>query len=98
MNVQPFRPLATNSVAAGTTSQAVALPVQGNVLEVQNAGNVAIFITLGGSSVTSTAAAGYPVLPGQCKLISRDPNTETYLAAITAAGTAALYVTAGEGM
>jgi hypothetical protein len=96
MNALPFTPGATVSVAATTSTGNVALTGNGEQLEVQNTGAVTVFVNLGTSAVTA-AVTDYPVLAGQSKLITRNPDGHTYLAAITASGTATVYVTIGRG-
>jgi hypothetical protein len=96
MNINAFSPGATVSLSVTTTSAAVALSGNGSVVEVQNAGAAPIFIKLGGASVTA-AATDYPVLAGTSKLITRDADSQTYIAAIAASGSSTLYATIGEG-
>jgi len=97
MNVQPFGPGATVTLAATTTSGRVQLSGVGSAVEVQNDGTTTMFIVKGGATVTATNA-GYPIFAGQSKVISRDPANETHIAAIMASGTANLYATVGEGL
>lgn len=96
MNVAPFVPSGTASVAVTVASGSVALAGAGNSVELQNDGTVTVFVKLGGSAVTA-AVTDYPILAGASKIIGRDPGQQTYVAAITASGTATLYATAGEG-
>jgi hypothetical protein len=93
----PLTPGATVSIAAGTSTANVALTGNGEQLELQNTGAVTVFVNLGASAVTA-AVTDYPVLAGQSKLITRNPDSHTHLAAITASGTATLYVTIGRGV
>jgi hypothetical protein len=97
MNGSPFTPAATVSIAAGTTTANVALTGNGQQLELNNTGSVTVFVKLGGASVEA-AVTDYPVLAGQCKLITRNPDSDLRLAAITAASTATLYITVGRGV
>lgn len=97
MNIQPFAPGPTLPLAVSATSSSVQLSGSGGAVEVSNTGSVTMFIKLGSSTVTA-ATTDYPIPAGQAKLIGRDPNTQTYLAAITASGTTSGYATTGEGM
>jgi hypothetical protein len=97
MNILPLTPGATVSIAAGTTTANVALTGTGEQLELNNTGSVTVFVKLGGTTVEA-AVTDYPVLSGQCKLISRNPDSDTRCAAITASGTATLYITVGRGV
>lgn len=97
MNVSAFTPGASVTIAAGAASTAVPLIGNSAAIEVQNSGTAPMFIKLGGANVAA-AITDYPVLAGQSKLVGRDPNTQTYLAAITAGTPVTGYVTTGEGM
>lgn len=89
----PFTPGATTTISVTTASGTGALTGEGLALEIQNAGSVTVFVTLG---ATATVAAGYPILAGQSKVVSRGTSQAT-LAAITSSSTATLYVTVGDG-
>jgi hypothetical protein len=93
----PFTPGATVSLAVTTTTGNVALTGNGEQLELTNAGTATVFVALGGTSVTA-AVTDYPVLTGSSKLITRNPDSHTRIAGITAAGTATLYITVGRGL
>lgn len=97
MNMNPFSPGPTVTLAVTTTTGRVALTGTGPSLEVQNAGAVTMFVKLGSSSVTA-AVTDYPILPGQSKVIGVDVSTQTHIAAITASSTATLYATTGQGI
>lgn len=96
MNISPFAPGPTVSLAVTASSSSVALQGAGSTVEVQNTATVTMFVKLGGSTATA-AATDYPVLAGQSKTISRDSGS-TYLAAIAPGGTGTVYATTGEGM
>lgn len=99
-DVQPITPVAAGSKTISCTSSSAAtiLPSVAfqNQLELQNAGSVPIFVEVGLSTVTAAVATGYPVLPGQSKVISVS-NTITHIACIVAVTTTTLYVTVGTG-
>jgi len=96
-SVYSISPGATASLSATVTTGNVALFGTGAQIELQNGGAVTVFIALGGSAVVATVGS-YPLLPGQSKIITRNPDNQTYIAAITASGSAAIYATVGEGM
>lgn len=96
----------TVEIAATAASAAVALPTAEAAypeIEVTNADSLNTVFVLLGSSASMTVAApagatpgGYPILPGQSKVISR--NGATHAAAICDAGlTAQVYFSAGRG-
>jgi hypothetical protein len=69
-------------------------PVQS--LRVYNAGTVAAFIQCGAdNTVVATTAAGIPVAPSSVEVIGCPGS---YVAAITASGTAQMYFTPGAGI
>lgn len=88
----------TKQIAATAASANVALAkgTERNI-EISNEGPDTVFVEFGGSSIAAAAATGYPVLPGQSKVI-RNIGQATYAAAICAAGkTATVYFTCGDG-
>ena len=89
----PFTPGATTTISVTTTSGTGTLTGEGTAVEIQNAGSVTVFVTFG---AVATVAAGYPILAGQSKVVSRNTGQAT-LAAITASSTATLYATVGDG-
>jgi len=94
-----FRPVGTVSIAATTSSVAAVIPAftAGPFqLEIQNPGDAIAFVRWGSGTPTAVVT-DYPVLPGQSKIVTVDQPT-TGVAAITASGTATLYVTYGVGV
>lgn len=89
---------ATVTVAATTTSGStrVALVGGGPNLLVTNAGTATAFVEIGSSTATAATTTGFPVLSGMCVSIGR-PAGSTHAVAITASGTATVYVTTGDG-
>lgn len=89
----------TLSVTTSSGSSALGLKTTppGSQVVVQSDPNSAdtAFIAFGGSSITATTS-GYPILPGTVQTFSVGQG-ETYIAAITASGTATLYATPGHG-
>ena len=93
---------ATITVSVTGASQTVAIPAPGAFLEVNNSGSVIVFMELGAANQVAAVATGYPILPGQCKVVRRDigedGTTDTHIALIgQAAGPTAVFVTAGNG-
>ena len=97
-----FNPIGSVSLAVTSTTGNVALP--GTVatenrptVRLYNAGAVDVHVAFGASGVTVVAdGTGMVVPPGVVEMFEPQRGL-TYLAAITAAGTATLYITRGEG-
>ena len=99
----PIKITAPGVYLQATTSPGdrVALPERGTGAQilVYNDSATLAFIAFGGDGVTATAgtsASDIPVPPGVTMTLTRGPDA-THLAAITDAGTADLYILAGEG-
>lgn len=100
-DVFPMSPVKTGTVTISCTnsSSATTLPttiLQQSNLEIQNNGSVVVFVETGSSSITAAVATGYPILPGQSKVVTVDP-TITSIACISGSGTQTVYVTVGKG-
>lgn len=96
----PFTPMpaGTAQISATGTTASAALAAVSNIVEITNDGPDIAFVELGGSTVTAAAATGYPVAPGQSKIVSNRLAKATHVAAICASGkTATVYFTAGDG-
>lgn len=97
----PLSPDNTVILSCSGSTASVAIPSGGNQVELSNDGSVAIFVRLGESAVTSTVpngtTGGYYVGPGQSKVVSRNPQTQTYVAGITGGTAATLYISVGDG-
>jgi hypothetical protein len=91
---------ATVTISCTSSSSATALPTVGlgefRQIELSNAGTVAIFMEFGASTAAAAVATGYPILPGQTKVVTVSPTT-THIACIVAATTTTLYATVGIG-
>jgi hypothetical protein len=98
----PFAPVSqgtktlscTNASAA--TALAVTLTSNQTQLEIQNRGTVDVYVEAGVSTVTAAVATGYPVPPGQSKLITVSSSV-THVACIAGSATNTVYVTVGFG-
>lgn len=95
----------TVNLAVTSTTGNVALPgrVSYNKLQVRlyNAGGATAFVNCGGSTVTASATTDIPIPAGAVEVMTLDfPATVTtpYIAAVTSAGTATLYITPGDGV
>jgi hypothetical protein len=92
-----FTPSETKIISASTTSSSVTftnVAQEDSDMEIQNAGSVTAFLRWGTSAQTAVVT-DYPLLAGQSKLINK--GLATIVAAITATGTATIYVTEGKG-
>jgi hypothetical protein len=95
----PFRPQAANTASLAVTTSSDRVAITGNPTQVRlrtNGADAVAFITFGDSTVTAATATGIPLGPGAIEVFSV-PLNATHIAAITASGTATLYVTPGEG-
>ena len=94
----------TAATSAPTPVQALSTTLGGNQYRIINSGNVTVFLGYGFVSsdaannaavVTSTGPA-YPLLAGTDEILSFVPNS--YFTGITSSGSAAIYITPGEGL
>jgi hypothetical protein len=95
--------LPTVNVSASTSTGNVrivadgAFPSVGVTARLHNAGTALTFIEFGvGSGTVATTTASIPLPAGATEVI-RVPYGATYMAAITASGTATIYATVGTG-
>ena len=103
--LQPFTPYAasTQALAVTNTSAHVALPAATRQVMLSTIANDALcFVEFGGSGVTAVVPSGgtlggTPINGGDAQLFSV-PINATSIAAITASGTATLYITPAEGI
>jgi hypothetical protein len=101
MSMRPlYLGLPSQTISVGIASAATLLngaSSQGpRQIELQNAGSVPVFVAFGSSGVTTSVAAGYPVLAGQSKVVSIPPNA-SHIATISGTASQTLYITQGEG-
>lgn len=111
MLIDAFKPVYQGTITVSVTgsSSTTALVGGGDSIEVQNtSATVTVFVETGSASVTAAVASGYPILPGQSKVIRRkqvgDPGQavigqmDTHIATIgSAAGPTTFYATSGVG-
>lgn len=94
---------ATASISVTTTTASAALKKAGDgsfQVRIFNAGAATAFIAFGGSAVEA-ATTDYPVPSGAIEVVTMtnpDKSPITHAAAITAADTATVYLTTGDGI
>lgn len=104
----PFTPSGNSVVFTANTSppsavQAVSTTLGGNQYRIINAGTVVVFLGFGATqsaaqnnaTVISTTAPSLALLPGTDEIITFQPNA--WFTGITSSGTAAIYITPGDG-
>lgn len=98
----PFtaRPASTVNATADNSTGSTAVAITPGVnphVRVRNAGSVDVFVEFGGTDVTAATTTGLPLGPGGVEVFGL-PNGATHFAAITASGSAVVYVTPGAGV
>lgn len=109
MSTNAFTPLGNTVVFTAATSaptpvQALSKTLGGNQYRIINSGNVTVFLGLGSTSANATSNAvvvtstqsSIPLLPGTDEILSFVPNA--YFTGITSSGSAAVYITPGDGL
>lgn len=97
MALETFNPAYTQGVTltATTTSSRSACGQGSMSLVVSNLGTVAVYVRVGTSTVTATAA-DYVVLPGQQVSLTKFQD-HTHIAALSVSGSQSVHVIPGEG-
>ena len=93
----------TAATSAPTPVQALSTTLGGNQYRVVNAGSTLVFMGVGTTSANATAnavvvsssQAAIPLLAGTDEIITFPPNA--WFTGITSSGTAAIYITCGDG-
>lgn len=88
--------IATLSVTSVSSNVALGSSGLNRGAIITNTGTGTAYVALGGSTITATTS-GFVVLPGATIFLGLNTNANTYLAAITATGTATLSITTGLG-
>lgn len=109
MGINAFTKLGNTVVfTAATTApaavQAVSTTLGGNQYRIINAGTVTVFLGYGSTAdeantnaaIVTSSGGAIPLLPGTDEILSFVPNA--YFTGVTAANTAAVYITAGDGL
>lgn len=109
MGINAFTKLGNTVVfTAATTApaavQAVSSTLGGNQYRIVNPGSVTVFLGYGttaaeantNAAIVTSSGAALPLLPGTDEILSFVPNA--YFTGITAANTAAVYITPGDGL
>lgn len=90
---------AGKTLSAGTTSSRVQVYSANQTVDkdimIANEGTATVFVNLGDSSVTAVAPDNMPVLSGAAVIVKAAQFT--HVAAVTASGTATVYVKTGNG-
>lgn len=94
----------TAATTAPTPVQALSTTLGGNQYRIINAGTVTVFLGYGSTSdaannaasVVTTSGESVPLLPGTDEILTFVPNA--YFTGVTAANTAAIYITPGDGL
>jgi len=94
----------TAATSAPTPVQAASSSLGGNQYRIINAGNVVVFLGYGSTSadatnnavIVSSSQAAFPLLPGTDEILTFVPNA--FFTGITGSGTAAIYITPGDGL
>jgi len=92
----PSGPTVSLAVTATTGRVQYQPGTSGSAIRIYNAGTVAAFIVCGEATVVATTAVGMPIAPSSVEVLGC--QGATYVAAITASGTATIYVTPGAGI
>ncbi len=87
---------ASRSVSNSSANVQVPTTASAQVRIASEAGGAVSFIKFGKDSSVTAATTDMPILPGTVEVFTRPPDSN-YMAAITASGTATLYVTVGAG-
>lgn len=109
MGINAFTKLGNTVVfTAATTApaavQAASTTLGGNQYRIINAGTVTVFLGYGSTAdeantnaaIVTASGGAIPLLPGTDEILSFVPNA--YFTGVTAANTAAVYITAGDGL
>jgi hypothetical protein len=109
MGIQAFTPMGntvtfTAATTAPTPVQALSTTIGGTQYRVINDGTVTVFMGWGDSAAAATANAvvvtttgrAFPLLAGTDEILTFNANQ--YFTAVTASGTASIYITPGDGM
>ena len=94
----------TAATTAPTPVQCTSTTLGGNQYRIINSGTVVVFLGYGTTSsdasnnatVITTTGLSLPLLPSTDEILSFVPNA--YFTAITASGTAQIYITPGDGL
>ncbi len=95
-SITPFRPTGTVSLAAGTSSTAVALAGGGDSVVVTNTSTSLAYVRFGGDSSVSASVADMPVMANSQVMLSVTWLVR-YAAAVLTAGSGTILFTRGDG-
>lgn len=104
MLVRPFTPGLSIALSLTSTSAATAFGTStGETVRLYNAAAVPVAFTFGTSAAvavapgTTAAVDTCVIAPGVTEVFTREPTTQTHIAAKTLSSTGTLYVSTGEG-
>ena len=94
----------TANVAAPTPVQCLSTTLGGNQYRVINTGTITVFLGYGqdaanattNANVVTSSGPSFPLLPSTDEILTFVPNA--YFTAISASGTATIYITPGDGL
>jgi hypothetical protein len=94
----------TADTVAPTPVQALSTTLGGNQYRIINSGSVTVFLGYGristdaanNATIVTTSGPAYPLLAGTDEILSFVPNA--YFTGITSGGSAAIYITPGDGL
>ena len=94
----------TAAATAPTPVQALSSTLGGNQYRIINSGTVTVFLGYGvdasnatsNSVIVTSSGYAFPLLPGTDEVLTFVPNA--YFTGTTSSGTAAVYITPGDGM
>ena len=109
MGIQAFTPMGNTVTFTAATSapapvQAASRTLGGNQYRVLNTGTVVAFLSHGTTSsdassnalIVTSSQFSIPLLPNTDEILTFEPNS--YFTAITASGSAVIYITPGDGL
>lgn len=99
--MKPFSPAPATATISATTSTANVKVADGSgerQVRIFNAGSSTAFLAFGKDNTVAATTTGMPIGAGAIEVISIQPDgTALWAAAITASGTATIYLTPGSG-
>lgn len=95
-SITPFRPTGTVSLAAGTSSSAIALEGGGESVVITNTSTSLAYVRFGADPSVSATSADMPILANSRVMLSAN-SLVTYAAGVLATGTGAVLFTRGDG-
>lgn len=103
--MKAFRPAPDSTVSIAATTASASAAIAGSAgrgeftVRVYNAGSATVFVKFG-DTITTATTSNMPIPAGAVEVFSVQDSdgSANYVAAITASGSATVYVTTGEGI